>query len=371
MIDLPTHRNLPINYLSACFDNVTTSYKFYWFLAILDHIRYKQTRIISGKELLTRMIASVVYPTNYYRLSFGKQDRLTLLANKITEKNQNLSITKPSEIHKMIEERILIHSSISHEIGTLLAYVPYRFLRPFFAKELKGIKDVSVNGMIKKYADESFESTSGSSIYRFLPEQDGDIELQIEWFDYLNEHFTILRGFCHWHLLQYIQKNNPNVPNISNKLFPPEKRDMRLAREFWKLAFNAFGTIKCIYSHQYMNSDTFSLDHFLPWRFVTHDLLWNLVPAPGSVNSAKSDSLPSLENYLDPFLEMQYNAMKAIVSSRRVKMLEDYLFLFKVGSYDDLQSLTLSQFRNTLADTIIPQFQIARNMGFETDWKYD
>ncbi|MFO7585650.1 MAG: HNH endonuclease domain-containing protein [Anaerolineales bacterium] len=41
----------------------------------------------------------------------------------------------------------------------------------------------------------------------------------------------------------------------------------------------------------------YSLDHFLPWRYVAHDLLWNILPASKSVNSSKSDSLPHLPRY--------------------------------------------------------------------------
>jgi hypothetical protein len=36
-----------------------------------------------------------------------------------------------------------------------------------------------------------------------------------------------------------------------------------------------------------------SLDHYVPWSFVVHDQLWNLIPTTKSVNSKKSDLLPS------------------------------------------------------------------------------
>jgi len=76
MVTLPDFKSLHVEYLSASFDNVTNSYKFYWFLAILDHVRNKQTRIIPVRQLTAQMVANVWYPTNYFRLSFGKQDRL-------------------------------------------------------------------------------------------------------------------------------------------------------------------------------------------------------------------------------------------------------------------------------------------------------
>jgi len=80
---LPSSRSLPVEYLSASFDNVTNSYKFYWFLAILDHLRNKPSRVIPIHQLTAAMIANAWYPANYFRLSFGKQDRLGQIASNI------------------------------------------------------------------------------------------------------------------------------------------------------------------------------------------------------------------------------------------------------------------------------------------------
>ncbi|GAB4533285.1 MAG: hypothetical protein Fur0018_22460 [Anaerolineales bacterium] len=118
----------------------------------------------------------------------------------------------------------------------------------------------------------------------------------------------------------------------------------------------------------------YSLDHFLPWRFVAHDLLWNLVPVPQNVNSAKGDSLPDLTTYFDPFARLQYEAFQAVSAggtSRQAKLLEDYVLLFGASSISEVQSLPLKTFRQVLYDILAPQFQIARNMGFVTGWKYN
>lgn len=80
MTNLPPSTKLPIEHLATCFNNVTNSYKFYWFLSILEHIKENQAPTIPIKHLLAAMVATVWYPTNYFRLSFGKQDRLSLIA---------------------------------------------------------------------------------------------------------------------------------------------------------------------------------------------------------------------------------------------------------------------------------------------------
>jgi hypothetical protein len=42
----------------------------------------------------------------------------------------------------------------------------------------------------------------------------------------------------------------------------------------------------------------------------------------------------------------------------------------KVGSVQELGTLSLSRFRDNLYDTIAPQIQIAINMGFPSHWEY-
>jgi hypothetical protein len=206
--------------------------------------------------------------------------------------------------------------------------------------------------------------------YRFVSIPVESIEIQKEWFEYLQEHLYILTGFCFWHLLNYLQKNNPNVPNIAGKLFEPIERDLRQARVFWQLAFDHLGSIRCIYSDQTMRKDTFSLDHFLPWRFVTHDLLWNIVPTPKNINSMKNDNLPDVDKYFDRFAQLQYEAFVVALNLRKTKLIEDYILLFRNYNFSEATIYPFEQFRQTLYDTILPQIQIAKNMGFTSAWSY-
>ena len=41
-----------------------------------------------------------------------------------------------------------------------------------------------------------------------------------------------------------------------------------------------------------MRPKNFQLDHYLPWSFVGHDRLWNLVPVSAEANRQKGDRLP-------------------------------------------------------------------------------
>lgn len=370
---LPVSSRLPIKYLSASFNKVTNSYKFYWFLSLLDHIKESQSLIIPINHLLARMIASVWYPVNYFRLSFGKQDRLGQIAFAIRTKTDLPIDARGQEVIDVVLAHTTSHSSkdpsLIQMISSLSQYVPYRFLRPFFSTQLRGQVDSKINKLIRQFANQSFTHSEEPSLYRFSHDQQS-IEIHPLWFEYLQTHLTIMTGFCLWHLLNYLQKNNPNVPNIATKLFEPQQRSLRKGQNFWRIVFNKLDTISCIYSGRIMRIDDFSLDHFLPWSFVTHDLLWNIVPVPRNINSAKGDRLPDFDLYFEPFAQLQSKAFQAVAASQKGDLLEDYVLLFKRQSAAEIQALSFNAFKATLHDTIAPQIQIAQNMGFEANWRY-
>lgn len=72
MMELPKDERLDVSRRAAVFADTTNSYKFYWFLAILDSLHENGQPLISMRELSLRMVASVWYPLEYFKLSFGK-----------------------------------------------------------------------------------------------------------------------------------------------------------------------------------------------------------------------------------------------------------------------------------------------------------
>lgn len=371
MTSLPASTGLPVSALAASFDDVTNSYKFYWFLAIIEQVRETQNRTIPLDLLLAQMVAGVWYPANFFRLSFGKQDRL---ANVVAQISQQAGLPADTPHRRVIETALRYSSSSGHvgrEILSLANFVPYRFLRPFFAQTLRGAKDWEVNARIEKLTEDAFADPLAPCLYRFVRIPRPGIEINPRWFEYLQQHLSILTGFCLWHLVNYLQRNNPNVPNIASKLFEPHVRDLRQARTFWNIVLTETVQLTCVYSGQAMRKDDFSLDHFLPWRFVVHDLLWNLIPTPKSVNSAKSDNLPDEKLYFDSFAQLQYEGVQVVASKPHVaKLLEDYVLLFKVSTIADLETMSFPSFRDTLYQSLAPQMQIAANMGFSSGWRY-
>ena len=171
--------------------------------------------------------------------------------------------------------------------------------------------------------------------------------------------------------LGYMQKRNPSTPAIANKLFMPVKRDsLSKQTEYWKLVMK-YQELRCIYSGKVIDPNRFSLDHYLPWSFVAHDQLWNLVPTLPEVNSAKSNNLPSNE-YLEKFVELQFIGLikthEILEKGKWKKQVETYNSELKIISEDDLFSL--SELKKIYYRTISPLLSLAANQGFMLDWQY-
>lgn len=367
---LPEADNLPVQHLVATLRDTTASYKFYWFLAILDAVREDIRGPIALDYLLSRMVALAWYPNNYFRLSFGKSDQTARCVELFKSEtqlsaNEKIAVIANEALHLLQNNST---SMAARELRKLDRYVPYRFLRPWFAGELAGLKDSLVNEKIQFLAEKNFQRHDNLPLYRFSVSANA-IELQPRWRGYMRRHLAVLQSFVDWHLVRYVQKFNPNVPGIANKLFAPEKRDMKLAREFWSLA----GTTRCIYTGMELRIQGAELDHFLPWSFVAHDLLWNIIPVAAEANSAKSDFLPSLQKYFLPYARTQYAALHRVARLQRAsnaKLLEDYQLLVAGQAGVDIFAADEEKFVAILERTIKPQYEIAANMGFQKNWVY-
>lgn len=363
-MELPESADVDIARLSAVFADTTNSYKFYWLLAILDSLRDNGQPLISMRELTLRMVAGVWYPLDYFKLSFGKQDGFKPIAEAVskylTVDNRPSAPPLLAQLNRALAPAEL--AALTDRAAVLLRWVPFRFIRPFFEAETRGLQDHQINGRIAELTGQSAKAP-----YRFV---NGQIEVPKPWLDYLQKHQGVLRGFVCWHLLRFVQKHNPNVIGLSEKLEKPGARVLNVAGKFWKEYLTAMPDLTCIYSGQQLTTANLSLDHFLPWSYVAHDQLWNIIPTPKAVNSAKNDWLPSLEKYFDAYARLQYAGFQFHAAQGRDKLLEDYHLLF-ARSLTDARQQPFVWFRERLAQQVIPQLQTARNLGFSYPFEYN
>lgn len=356
-MQIPQSDILTTNRLGKIFSNTVATYKFFWFVSIMQiHAKTENLRI-SVWDIVIRMVANAWYPIHYFRLSFGKSDSLFDIVMELQRITQIPIDANAETIIAGVKERF-DDRQVKKLLNTLTLNVPYRFLSPW------------ISTSDNKLMVERSQTLENGCLYSLCKDgSDFYIELNPAWNTYLHTHYNILVDFAYWNLTLFLQTRNPNVPAIPNKLIRPEVRNsLTKQHHYWDEVMNASGPILCIYTGKELHPKDYALDHFIPWRFVSHDLLWNLIPSDGSINSSKNNKLPDLDCYLPKMAELQHRSLQiAVRINRKMDVLEDFVSLGYTAR--ELADMNDERFLELYERTFNPINQIALNMGFET-WKY-
>jgi hypothetical protein len=290
------------------------------------------------------MVAHSWFTVNYFHVSFGKQDKLQSAIEKL-KKLEGLTIDVNRD--KIIKQLSLtVQKQTIKELSYFNSEVPHRFLSPWFKADNMSL------------AYELSRSFSNQCLYALHKD---NIEINPVWVSYLQRNARLLKDFCYWNLAMYLQTKNPNVPDIPNKLI---KLPIRTAlneqrKKFWDIVIGELGGVDCIYTNKSLGIGNYAVEHFIPYAFVSHDLIWNLIPADRSFNSFKSDKLPLLADHFTPFFNLQQKAVEIIKHQLpNNKFLDEYLTLFT--------DLTPKYFnKDKFFEQVQPLVTIASNNGFE------
>jgi hypothetical protein len=360
--------------IGRVFDATDTTYKFYWFLSLLEKacgVESDSRLEIPITDLGREMVTQGWYTRRQFRLWFGHQDRLQAVIDHLGE---TCSMQPGAELHAVRSAAIGLPAT---QIAKVLGFVPYRFVSPWFQQELRILGSDSLkNDAIRHFAIRS-RRTIRSSPYYFdsVVGAPRSIILDKAWVTFLQSNFKVLRAFTLISLARFLEVRNPGVPGIINKLEKPQDRDLSKARLFWNEVFG-LRPLRCIYSGAEL-SQGFAIDHFIPWSFVTHDLIWNLIPANRAANSSKSDSLPSFTHYLDLHIDSHYDSLQIIrgqISSLDPKkkrslneIIDQYTTLAR-GSDVDALTMSRDQFRIKLKSELQIQADLAKRLKFPDGW---
>jgi hypothetical protein len=117
-------------------------------------------------------------------------------------------------------------------------------------------------------------------------------------FNILNEYGLILIQIINYRWAQLLEQFNRS-PRIVSKVKGSQENQIRrksLSR-FKDLLLKIYpdGMVTDFYSGKVLNSSEISVDHVIPWSFIYNDELWNLVITSKTVNSQKSNNIPTKE----------------------------------------------------------------------------
>lgn len=324
------------------------------------------------------MIADAWYMVSEYRLNLGPSDSLEALVHYVYENSGLKSSEKKENILRFLldEDHGKVKDNEGNNFGRelirrkkiLALNVPYRLQAPFL-DELKGKGwDVSKEKLVQTI-------NSQKRLMYYFCSVDGlnsAIRISPAWQEYLKANREILQGWVQYNLVAYLQRRNPNVPGIINKLQPPQERKLEKVKNFWTAVSEEL-LVRDIYAGEVMEPKAMSIDHFVPWSYVAHDEFWNLSPTTRSANSSKGNRLPDWELYFPRLKKIQFQAYTAIWDSEKVHKMFEQCRKEHVNS-DEVQmklyrnGLTREIFDQNLEEILLPVWQSAHNLGFQ-EWR--
>ena len=356
--------------------NTTNCYKYVWMLALLRIASENKREFVSFKEMTARMVAAAWYPVIYFRLNLGYSDQLAELIYAVREE---CHLPDDSSYDDIVAAVMGIQNpDVEKKIRMMTRYVPQRFIaavfndqyaeyRKEFGKSFESKKDNLTRDLSQKAMN------AGRTPY--VISKDG-IQLTPEWTRYFIENNPIITECTYFKLTQFLQQKNPSVLAISEKLIQPTSRnslDFSRAKDYWRSAIERDGDVYDIYTLRHFTKDALeslgpmSVDHFVPWKFVLHDQIWNLVPTFRSPNSSKNDNLPDTA-YLDDFCSVQFIGLTANRETQHFrKVIESYRDVIPNAEQFVATLENKEAFSEKLKNAILPLLLQAKNQGF-TDW---
>ena len=106
--------------------------------------------------------------------------------------------------------------------------VPYRLQVPFF-KNFRS--DVWKRGT----KDLAFQINQQQRLMYYFDEVHSlktVIHVDPDWAIYFKKNQEILRGWIQYNMILYLQRRNPSVPGISDKLYPPQERKLEKVKKY-------------------------------------------------------------------------------------------------------------------------------------------
>lgn len=372
-MQLPYSEELNIGYLSKLFENTTNCYKFFWFQAILRKMDGVRSRF-TFDELINEMIADAWYMVTEYHLRLGPlgiTDNLEEVVKYIHEKYGFAPAEKREKILEFLQEvedkRIIKYKS------DLTLNVPYRLQVPFYDEI--NIARSMWNGSKKILISEINRQKRLIYYFARISGLRTIIEVDEVWAEYLLKHKEILKGWTQLKLIQYLQNKNPSVPGIADKIEAPISRDIERVRKYWKLIIQIDPSLRDIYGDILLKDEKISVDHFVPWQYVAHDELWNLHPTIKSINSSKSNSLPSWKLYFNSLGKLEYKAYELKNQNETLarefqKIAPYHLNNQQIRNQLYAEGLDKNSFIERLEHVVKPVYESAQMSGFR-EWVYD
>ncbi len=373
-IDASYYNDLDIRSFALMLKNPSYCYKFYWLEAIVNLISTGITET-TFNDIIDEMICSAWYSVREFHIHLSGLsedgsvrdglERAVLRLSELSDLPANASKTEiKNEIHRYDVQLCPAKEQLTH-------MVPYRALAGFFSNAGESVHWNSVRRMTTYIEWFNREFTALPYTLGVSNKLAKEVRFHPEWTKLIQDHMVPILGWIQYEKMKWLQNNNPEVPGLVYKLAPMDEKARRLnkVRKLWEGVLE-YREIRDVFTDEPVRQKKYDIDHFIPWSFVMNDELWNLMPMDPSLNSSKSNKLPSWDPYFHRFSENQFVLYQLIEDKPEINK------LFKDCWRDNLHSIWAGQelyrrgnsrevFDAVLKRNMQPVYDSAKRQGYE------
>ena len=373
-IEKQYYNKLDIEGFSQMMKNPTYCYKFYWLEAIVNLIS-EGVQETTFEEIIDEMIVNAWYSVREFHIHLsGLQvdglvrdglERAVLLLSEVGDLASNASKV---EIKNAIHEHQKELKQVKEQLTNM---VPYRALAGFFARSEEPAEWGSprrLTAYIKKLNQlvTPLPYTLGES-----SKLKKEVYLNPDWMEMIQDHTVNILGWIQYEKVKWLQNNNPEVPGLIYKLAPMDEKMRKLSnvRKLWEGILDV-QEVRDVFTGKPVQPEQYDVDHFIPWSFVMNDELWNLMPMDSSLNSSKSNRLPTWDPFFKVFAGNQYLMYECIyekpeLHKRFEACYRDNLHSIWAGQELYRKGNSREEFCHILEKNMQPVYDSARRQGYE------
>ena len=191
----------------SVFKNTTSTYKFYWFISILQLLQKTKESHLYIYDVLARMVANAWCPLICYNIYFGSNDSLRQIVFALQKATNLPNYANLDYIYDEIQLN-KDNEFIKNQLHRLIKYVPYRFLSPWFKAFCSDEEYIALS---KQYKN--------NCLYALMTETNNPfIIINPSWEKYLRENCDELIDFSFNELFHFLQDKNPYITDLRKKI---------------------------------------------------------------------------------------------------------------------------------------------------------
>ena len=187
--------------LQTVFDKKSTSYRYFWLLAIISLAKEKNILSISFNDITIRM-AALAWPIVFDdEIDLGKSDQIKNYLEAVVKKTTLIKSASSSVVENYLKQHYS-SQGLDKILSPLMKNVPYRFLSPW-------IKYTTEEEVVKQSCSKNF-----NGLYALYSNY---IILDEEWWEYIEAHYKEICDFTMQSFCTFAKKYNSELKLIKLK----------------------------------------------------------------------------------------------------------------------------------------------------------